>query len=534
MTTEHASVLSTRSGDRCVMGTKNRRRGWYPRPAATGPNVCTAGRVFPSGPRPVPYAGGMPGVPPADVPDNDWRRLEPSVIGSWDPSRSVSLIIPFYEDHDELRLTMAALAEQTYPPELTEIVVVDDGSASPPEVSELGSFVRVVRQERRGFGLARARNLGVAESEGEILVFLDADMVPARRFLEAHARWHHVASDVVAVGPREHVEMSDLSPGQVADAVERDGWDDLLRGRRRRTPPWITRHLRTTDQLTRDRGDLYRVMSGGNLSMRRELFVETGGVDGSFDEWGGEDTEFGYRLVTAGAVVVPEPAALCRHQGEGGWRSPPGNRARRVARLAELVPDPRYRPRTDRAYRVPSVVVFVHGGGDGDAVPTVASVLDSDLEDVVVVCDSPGALAPDPAGTGRLFSTTDAPVAVRSAWAHAVVPAGVVVPPDLLSLMLDRLRSEPLRTLGVAAGDGAPTVNMAATRQLNRSRRRRGGSVGWPPREEDWAGVGVSLRIDLRRLRRGRVRRLLRRVTRSLRRRGVRARVRSMFRLPRS
>ena len=57
---------------------------------------------------------------------------------------------------------------------------------------------KAVRQERRGFGLARARNAGAQAAAHDILVFLDGDVIPEAGLVAAHARWHHAVSDAGA------------------------------------------------------------------------------------------------------------------------------------------------------------------------------------------------------------------------------------------------------------------------------------------------------------------------------------------------
>ena len=124
---------------------------------------------------------------------NDWRLLEPGELGRWSPTERVTVVLPCYMGQAELELTFAALANQTYPSHLLEAVVVDDGSTPPITLPAGASFTAsVVAQERDGFGLARARNLGAERASGEILVFLDCDMIPEPQLVEAHARWHHV------------------------------------------------------------------------------------------------------------------------------------------------------------------------------------------------------------------------------------------------------------------------------------------------------------------------------------------------------
>jgi glycosyltransferase involved in cell wall biosynthesis len=84
----------------------------------------------------------------------------------------VSVVIPCYGQAAYLEGAIESVLAQTYAQ--VEIVVVDDGS--PDNAARLAGrfpWVRCVRQANSG--LAAARNAGIRESEGELLVFLDAD-----------------------------------------------------------------------------------------------------------------------------------------------------------------------------------------------------------------------------------------------------------------------------------------------------------------------------------------------------------------------
>ena len=146
---------------------------------------------------------------PDVVHGNDWRTLDPGEIGYWEPSQRVTVVVPCYNGQEPLALTFAALANQTYPRDLLEVVVADDGSDPPITVPPGTPFeARVVAQERAGFGLARARNTGAASATGSILVFLDCDMVPEPHHVEAHARWHHLDDRILTLGFRHHADLS--------------------------------------------------------------------------------------------------------------------------------------------------------------------------------------------------------------------------------------------------------------------------------------------------------------------------------------
>src|SRR5918998_66000 len=94
------------------------------------------------------------------------ERRRPSVAGL------VSVVIPCYNQAHFLGEAIESVLAQSYPN--FEIIVVDDGSTDDTsEVAKRYPKVRLVRQENQG--LSAARNSGLARSEGEYVVFLDAD-----------------------------------------------------------------------------------------------------------------------------------------------------------------------------------------------------------------------------------------------------------------------------------------------------------------------------------------------------------------------
>jgi glycosyltransferase involved in cell wall biosynthesis len=83
----------------------------------------------------------------------------------------VSIVIPCYNGAAYLDEALKSALAQSYPK--VEIIVVDDGSTDDsPEVAQRFP-VRYIRQQNRG--KSEARNLGVRESKGSYIVFLDAD-----------------------------------------------------------------------------------------------------------------------------------------------------------------------------------------------------------------------------------------------------------------------------------------------------------------------------------------------------------------------
>lgn len=97
----------------------------------------------------------------------------------------VSVIIPFFNEEKSLADCIKTLQEQTY--KELEIILIDDGS-SDKSIEIVKSLkgrdqkIKLLKQDHKGPGAAR--NLGAKEAQGDILVFMDADMTFDKKFIE--------------------------------------------------------------------------------------------------------------------------------------------------------------------------------------------------------------------------------------------------------------------------------------------------------------------------------------------------------------
>ena len=419
--------------------------------------------------------------PPADVRGNDWRTLAVEPVDAFRPTLAATIVIPYYEAPEALELTLAGLERQTYPRDLFEVVIVDDGSRPPLETpSETPLSLRVMHQEDRGFGAARARNKGARAASGDILLFLDCDMVPEAGWLATHARWHHAASDVLTLGFRTHLDLADIG----AEAVRGHAGSlaDLFAGRPTEAPQWIEDRMARTDSLTSDDELIFRVVTSGNLGVSAAFFHTVGGFDESFNQWGAEDIEFGYRAYVRGAVLVPDRGALCWHQGPGARISDEErlSLAQIEGKLEHLIPHGRPSGATaGRSFTVPRFAVTVTSGREdqSEILDTVQQVLASRVRDLVVWVEEEsdgclgwlrGRLEPDtrvcfgpPGGAAPAFGATRF---------HITVPAGATVGPFMVGRLHNRLGSADSAYGLLASGH---RVTITRSRALHRALRCR-------------------------------------------------------------
>jgi len=141
---------------------------------------------------------------------------------------TVSVIIPCYKQAGFLTDAIESVLGQTHPH--IEVIVIDDGS--PDDTSDVASRypgVRCIRQENQG--LSAARNTGIRESEGEFLVFLDADDRLTPKALESGVQHLRQCPSAAFVAGKHRNISIDGSPRPTMQKphIDRDHYVELLR-----------------------------------------------------------------------------------------------------------------------------------------------------------------------------------------------------------------------------------------------------------------------------------------------------------------
>ncbi len=95
----------------------------------------------------------------------------------------VSIIVPYFNNQNTLEDTLNSVLHSSY--DNIEIIVINDGSEKSPEylIDKLNDK-RIILHSQSNKGVSAARNFGVALSQGEYLLFLDADDLVAPGYIE--------------------------------------------------------------------------------------------------------------------------------------------------------------------------------------------------------------------------------------------------------------------------------------------------------------------------------------------------------------
>ncbi|MEB3265033.1 MAG: glycosyltransferase family 2 protein [Cyanobacteriota bacterium] len=206
----------------------------------------------------------------------------------------ISVVIPTYNRLPILRQCLRSLEQQQLagPVASFEVVLVDDGSTD-ATVSWLqehaGEFphLRLIQQDHGG--PASGRNRGVEAAKGDVIVFMDSDLVVTPSFLASHAT-------ALAADWRRRGDRLSFTYGAVINTAN---FED----------PTSERHK------LRDLSWAY--FATGNVAIERQLLERAGLFDPAFRLYGWEDLELGERLRRLGVRLVRCPEAVGYH-----WHPP--------------------------------------------------------------------------------------------------------------------------------------------------------------------------------------------------------------------
>lgn len=217
----------------------------------------------------------------------------------------ISVVLCTFNRSSSLPAALDSLVAQEIPDSVRWEVVVVDNNSTDQTRETIGNYCKRYPQRFRYLfeaeqGLSRARNAGIRAAQGEILAFLDDDVVAEPNWLcnltayldDAH--WAGAGGRIVPPSGFQPPNWLTL------------GGDMDLGG------PLALFDLGTVP------GELKRAPYGTNMAFRRSMFEKYGDFRVDLGRCGnghlsGEDTEFGNRLLAGAERLRYEPSAVVHH-----------------------------------------------------------------------------------------------------------------------------------------------------------------------------------------------------------------------------
>ena len=201
---------------------------------------------------------------------------------------SVSIVVPVADGGAAFGACLTALQRLSPPPH--DLIVVDDGSTDGSAERAAAAGAQVIRMARRA-GPAAARNRGASAVTGEVVLFVDADVLVTP---DTVSRVQQVMSDRTLTAVIGSYDSHPTAPGLVSQ------YKNL-----------VHRFVHQTS------GPDAFTFWGACGAVRRDTFQALGGFDERYLRPSVEDIELGYRLRRAGHRIRFDPTLEVTHAK--GW-----------------------------------------------------------------------------------------------------------------------------------------------------------------------------------------------------------------------
>ncbi len=202
----------------------------------------------------------------------------------------ISVVIPTYNRLPILRKCLDALENQIFKDKIHsfEIVIVDDGSTDGTVdwlTNNIDNYPHLRLFEQIHGGPALGRNLGVEKSKGDLIVFIDSDLVVDRYFLMNHVE--SLSKAWKKLGNRKCFTYGSV--------INTSNFNNPS------SEPFKLQDLS------------WAYFATGNVAIDKNVLEISGLFDKSFRLYGWEDLELGERLRNMGVKLIKCPRAIGYH-----------------------------------------------------------------------------------------------------------------------------------------------------------------------------------------------------------------------------
>ena len=217
----------------------------------------------------------------------------------------ISVIVPVYNRLEHFRALFICLLRQNR--QIDELIITDDGSSQQildyiADLIPKASFkIKNIYQEDKGFRKTRALNNGVINSEGELLIFCDQDLIFGEEYIEYMEKNIKKGCFLLCRPISVNEEEKDI----ILKKIELSNkYEELLKPLPKDYLESVNKTLKT-DRKRRILNILKLSKRGIKLvgmsyAVMKSDYLKVNGYDENYNGWGEEDDDFGNRLYVAG------------------------------------------------------------------------------------------------------------------------------------------------------------------------------------------------------------------------------------------
>jgi glycosyltransferase involved in cell wall biosynthesis len=244
--------------------------------------------------------------------------------------KNISIIIPAYNSDSTINKVLSSIKWQKIECnyfKYIEVIIIDDNSIN--EVSKCIKIddypfkIQIIRLNNN-HGLSHARQLGVTHASGDILFFLDSDVILSEYYLSDHLVRNIIINNAVFVSFKENVSKDDskISDISIKNGLKLPKYSKDLRIHKTVNQNAIGSYtvnkelelniLEDTNYFKDFYGsrifgvyDLSCMTTGHNFSIKRNLVLQSSPFSKKFKGWGMEDVYSGLKMISNGNYIIP-------------------------------------------------------------------------------------------------------------------------------------------------------------------------------------------------------------------------------------
>ncbi|MFC1848804.1 glycosyltransferase family 2 protein [candidate division CSSED10-310 bacterium] len=213
---------------------------------------------------------------------------------------SISVIVPTRDRGPLLKSCLEALVDQSLDSTRYEVIVIDDGSFDQTRETvtalKKSTPVSITYRFQKASGPAAARNRGIKQARGRIILITGDDYIADHDLLTQHLQWHEELypedNSAVLGYARRHPDFED---DEITQWTEEEGLQ------------FYYSQIKHGDEVS-----FFHFITC-NISMKKKFFEAHGPFDEDFRYAMGEDAELAFRLFRAGLRLYYNQEALAYH-----------------------------------------------------------------------------------------------------------------------------------------------------------------------------------------------------------------------------
>ncbi|MBY6037580.1 glycosyltransferase [Fictibacillus nanhaiensis] len=225
----------------------------------------------------------------------------------------VSIVLSTYNAIERLKKCLFSITLQTYTLSDLEVVVIDDCSTDQTQEyieNTIFPFSVIYHKNDKNSGRSYTRNKGIHHSNGEVLIFCDCDMILPPEFVQKHLNYHKANNNLVVCG--SFWQQLPLSTSLSLESIKSRAYQNEAIEQ-----PWAYWFKQFVQLYGKHLSSFYfpwMYFVVMNVSVRKEHIIQAGCFDESFQGYGGEDEELGYRLYQNGLPFIMDTNIKNFHQ----------------------------------------------------------------------------------------------------------------------------------------------------------------------------------------------------------------------------